>query len=227
MPSFQPTRPLRDATAVIDCQIRRKADFNPRVPCGTRLRLKIVNTAEKLFQPTRPLRDATTHVRSPPRTDRYFNPRVPCGTRQSSVPPADGRVEISTHASLAGRDDNYLKLGDNETVFQPTRPLRDATKGTPAQVARMLISTHASLAGRDANRQGFAGFEICISTHASLAGRDRYRCCGAASHALFQPTRPLRDATQAKEMAKKYGMISTHASLAGRDHEGSDLHADE
>ena len=79
-----------------------------------------------------------------------------------------------------------------------------------------------------------------ISTHASLAGRDAIiNTVRAAIDAAFQPTRPLRDATQAYAMSegiKKFQptrplrdatviphgdvigrVISTHASLAGRD----------
>ena len=79
------------------------------------------------------------------------------------------------------------------------------------------ISTHASLAGRDEPAEhGFRG-HLVISTHASLAGRDN-PCSFASSivsdfnprvpcgtrqklwrkscvRTVFQPTRPLRDAT--------------------------------
>ena len=87
---FQPTRPLRDATA-----LSRREDYG---------------TLE--FQPTRPLRDATM---IPPS-------RLPQST-------------ISTHASLAGRDENTINMID----------------------AQERISTHASLAGRDRRRGGNCG----------------------------------------------------------------------
>ena len=34
---------------------------------------------------------------------------------------------ISTHAPLAGRDENTKNLMSNGCIFQPTRPLRGAT----------------------------------------------------------------------------------------------------
>ena len=37
-PIFQPTRPLRGATAGLGVYTFRKRDFNPRAPCGARLR---------------------------------------------------------------------------------------------------------------------------------------------------------------------------------------------
>ena len=78
---FQPTRPLRGATAS-----ERKAsgvvpNFNPRAPCGAR-RTKY----------------------SPPRASRYFNPRAPCGARLAGYDALSARNRISTHAPLAGRD---------------------------------------------------------------------------------------------------------------------------
>ena len=60
-------------------------------------------------------------------------------------------AQISTHTSLAGRDEG---LGEFECTGK--------------------ISTHTSLAGRD-DRYIDAYTGICISTHTSLAGRDYAR----------------------------------------------------
>ena len=124
--------------------------------------------------------------------------------------------EISTHASLAGRD--------NRRRFD--RP-------------RQIISTHASLAGRDVIYR-FQPASIRISTHASLAGRDPRSDVNAIlpytflptrplrdatlifsarmARSRFLPTRPLRDATLFSEKNACNTSISTHASLAGRDY---------
>ena len=59
---FQPTRPLRGATAIRDR-----------------------NLYEVIFQPTRPLRGATFSVAFPTETRTNFNPRAPCGARRISV----------------------------------------------------------------------------------------------------------------------------------------------
>ena len=146
---------------------------------------------------------------------------------------------ISTHAPLAGRD-------------------RHGQRGWQD---RSQISTHAPLAGRDPGVVD-VGVEAQISTHAPLAGRDRRpgrpaadaqhfnprAPCGArrtctfvaSSRVLFQPTRPLRGATEGdggktleirgfqptrplrgatrhRRPEPVHGGISTHAPLAGRD----------
>ena len=58
----------------------------------------------------------------------------------------------------------------------------------------MIISTHAPLAGRDIifhpHPKGHG-----ISTHAPLAGRDDSDLASGSIGILFQPTRPLRGAT--------------------------------
>ena len=79
---FQPTRPLRGATAAFVEFLRYSGDFNPRAPCGARQGCKVFETLSlgisthaplagrdqlvlpettlvRLFQPTRPLRGAT------------------------------------------------------------------------------------------------------------------------------------------------------------------------
>ena len=101
--AFQPTRPLRGATAahrhgfvVVDISThaplagrdskstrpaRPPCNFNPRAPCGARLKPTPAKVPYLSFQPTRPLRGATGNFA------RYC-----------------GRTHISTHAPLAGRD---------------------------------------------------------------------------------------------------------------------------
>ena len=57
-----------------------------------------------------------------------------------------------------------------------------------------------------------------ISTHAPLAGRDYSYGCLSRGNFVFQPTRPLRGATEIDVSAQLVGIrISTHAPLAGRD----------
>ena len=122
-----------------------------------------------------------------------FNPRAPCGAR-----PVDGGVQvilesISTHAPLAGRDGTMCPKWDRPPYFNPRAPCgarrRDA-----------LVALH---------------FEI--STHAPLAGRDHGRCRRHSAKQGFQPTRPLRGATEQGVPLPFPGRISTHAPLAGRD----------
>ena len=101
---FQPTRPLRGATAVL-CTPRRLTKFQPTRPlrgATTRERVKRYrdafqptrplrgatrgnsgeNSLHRGFQPTRPLRGATILDRDALIDQRDFNPRAPCGARQ-------------------------------------------------------------------------------------------------------------------------------------------------
>ena len=106
-------------------------------------------------------------------------------------------------------------------VFQPTRPLRGATKFRTAFLLGLLISTHAPLAGRDFGLADNEKVRKEISTHAPLAGRDIYSYgCLSRGNFVFQPTRPLRGATEAPKKKYRYCSISTHAPLAGRDDVG-------
>ena len=56
---------------------------------------------------------------------------------------------ISTHAPLAGRDGIGKEIYFRTPVFQPTRHLRGATRWGTDRGIRRQISTHAPLAGRD------------------------------------------------------------------------------
>ena len=78
---------------------------------------------------------------------------------------------ISTHTSLAGRDQNE-----------------------PSEKRRNPISTHTSLAGRDPSA-GVTGTWDEISTHTSLAGRDYGASTVYSVTEAFLLTRPSRDVT--------------------------------
>ena len=56
-----------------------------------------------------------------------------------------------------------------------------------------------------------------ISTHAPLAGRDLSLFPVSKGSQAFQPTRPLRGATNNRQVIFTLHLISTHAPLAGRD----------
>ena len=87
-------------------------DFNPRAPCGARHCPDILRVYAVTFQPTRPLRGATTAVNQ-----------------------LNRKYSISTHAPLAGRDQDARRTAPECRRFQPTRPLRGATV-TPFRVGR-------------------------------------------------------------------------------------------
>ena len=168
---FQSTRPVRGATSIAHDRLARhwisihapragrdavrrtrlcpRRHFNPRAPCGARLKKLQAGDVHDKFQSTRPVRGATTikpnskpqqgisiHAPRAGRDDfgyaqqRYrkdFNPRAPCGARRSECPNAHRQAAISIHAPRAGRDHRH------EHHLSHLR----------------LISIHAPRAGRD------------------------------------------------------------------------------
>ena len=146
--AFQPTRPLRGATAAAkraaherpisthaplagrDAAPKQKAlvllDFNPRAPCGARPGWAVAGSGSS---------EISTHA---PLAGRDYSPWSEDGEFEISThAPLAGRdplrydqldvVDISTHAPLAGRDCMASSTPPRRAGFQPTRPLRGAT----------------------------------------------------------------------------------------------------
>ncbi len=171
---FQPTLPARGATRMLNNQIARTFDFNPRSPHGER---RAHSSAQQqgtgVFQPTLPARGATRVARK-----------------------ADVAVRISTHAPRTGSDDgrggsrggqgyfnprsphgerpHSFLLSASRRLFQPTLPARGATIHVTRWDMPILISTHAPRTGSDFQAVFLRRFS-CISTHAPRTGSDRHR----------------------------------------------------
>ena len=100
--------------------------FNPRSPCGERPE-RPHNLHDNLrFQSTLPLRGTTGYSCAPVQPQRYFNPRSPCGERPQDSSQHPRPMPISIHAPLAGNDADHLV---GHCIFS--------------------ISIHAPLAGND------------------------------------------------------------------------------
>ena len=100
-----------------------------------------------------------------------FNPRAPCGARPARHQARLFMGGISTHAPLAGRDENTKNLMSNGCIFQPTRPLRGATTAPHLRMGSINFNPRAPCGARP-------------STATDIFSELR-----------FQPTRPLRGAT--------------------------------
>ena len=100
--SIHAPRAGRDSRYVL--RQRRPKGFNPRAPCGARLRNGILNLHLYVFQSTRPVRGATPHHLTILIVCRSFNPRAPCGARPGFDEPCRVCVPVSIHAPRAGRD---------------------------------------------------------------------------------------------------------------------------
>ena len=107
-------------------------------------------------------------------------------------------------------------------VFQPTRPLRGATKKLDSFTGHTFISTHAPLAGRDDCTTRQISRRRYFNPRAPCGARRQASNCSTTETQKFQPTRPLRGATQLFHGAFPMSFISTHAPLAGRDREVAD-----
>ena len=169
------------------------ARFNPRAPCGARLRLgtndqtiipfqstrpmrgaTAVDTfggGDAMFQSTRPMRGATRNTRHEVRRPS-FNPRAPCGARLPG-PPLLRRVQSFNPRAPCGarRFQGFIPVGD--CSFNPRAPCG---------------------ARHDLRLLAAKGF-------------------------VFQSTRPVWGATNHAIDAVRYGTVSIHAPRVGRDTE--------
>ena len=149
--------------------MRIRERFNPRAPCGARPDRAATGAVRKRFQPTRPLRGATLCLIAIAASYQNFNPRAPCDApvQRKRFPVPD----ISTHAPLAGRDEDAVTTGDILMGISTHAPLAGRDFYLPAVSTEKAISTHAPLAGRDIELLTYMRDSL-ISTHAPLAGRD-------------------------------------------------------
>ena len=190
---FQPTRPLRGATKR---SIRRSKVYqiSTHAPLAGRdiSPTKIASTP-KIFQPTRPLRGATNELTHP-----------------------SNHRGISTHAPLAGRDRHARAANRSPIDFNPRAPCGARQSGKIIVFTLSNFNPRAPCGARRGYRD-ICGHRGHISTHAPLAGRDDTRDSENHEDKKFQPTRPLRGATNRVFNPCNSSNISTHAPLAGRD----------
>ncbi len=215
---FQPTRPLRGATPLVDFGLDLVNNFNPRAPCGARPHPARRCPAQATFQPTRPCGARLFCAFPRTRSGQYFNPRALAGRDTSSRTrgqdneisthaPLRGATNfilmkgwsfyISTHAPLAGRDIRELCPQEGQNSFQPTRPCGARLSAVLTFVLMSLYFNPRALAGRDVRTMITRAFRLIISTHAPLRGATPLGTKVNSSFG-FQPTRPLRGATAKK-----------------------------
>ena len=145
---FQPTRPLRGATQTMtmtacrliisthaplagrdDIKVSRISyigNFNPRAPCGARLRSCKSRNRQRDFNPRAPCGARPDAFDVSVDMSNGFQPTRPLRGATARTEKAKNRFEISTHAPLAGRD-SFFSYSSKY----------------------LYISTHAPLAGRD------------------------------------------------------------------------------
>ena len=105
----------------------------------------------------------------------------------------------------------------NRLIFQPTLPVRGATESIRRSGRTLCISTHAPRAGSDGPHSTKA-CAICDFNPRSPCGERLHRPYTAAPPiAPFQPTLPVRGATNQMPDPPPGADISTHAPRAGSD----------
>ena len=216
---FQPTRPLRGATANKGNDDEHE-EFQPTRPLRGATKDEDALGFPKTFQPTRPLRGATVGRDALVALCFEISTHAPLAGRDGVLTKVGSWIEkFQPTRPLRGATILILLWCSPVKIFQPTRPLRGATQRHAEERDSEAISTHAPLAGRDgithevtrhshsyfnprapcgarlaARGRGCKGREN-ISTHAPLAGRDGLEFVGLVPSEKFQPTRPLRGAT--------------------------------
>ena len=234
---FQSTHSLRSATVrecskrsphgvsihalLAECDRRgegsdsRHGCFNPRTPCG--VRLKSPAFTWKLWS---------------------FNPRTPCGVRPFFSFPFFSLSNVSIHALLAECDTSMRFMNTSVFSFNPRTPcgVRLLTARSTLRMKRFQ-STHSLRSATVIPR--LLGFDLVVSIHALLAECDPphgWRTCPPSSFnprtpcgvrprcyhhqmqsELFQSTHSLRSATEGWPDVPGQDIVSIHALLAECD----------
>ena len=79
-------------------------DFNPRAPCGARLRYKTTRSLLDKISIHAPRAGRDVNVNRTQTIITDFNPRAPCGARHAVRQILQVQSAISIHAPRAGRD---------------------------------------------------------------------------------------------------------------------------
>ena len=212
---FQPTRPLRGATASLEL-LAQSTRISTHAPLAGRDQYAVFTFLCDEISTHAPLAGRDTTATSITTAARNFNPRAPCGARPWQTWLSPSLPNFNPRAPCGAR--RYFGFIINlQFRFQPTRPLRGATVHRVVVLAVRLISTHEPLAGRDGSpRRRLPRRPVHFNPRAPCGARPSSFGSRITSPE-FQPTRPLRGATQLLPNLPGRAGISTHAPLAGRD----------
>ena len=212
---FQSTLPVWGATCAQPPDLAALENFNPRSPCGERLRLFPVCLLASIFQSTLPVWGATvvsTNVQQPsgisihaPRVGSdhsqpclqgkrfYFNPRSPCGERLLADVECKSMCIFQSTLPVWGATIT-LCVKCSVLLFQSTLPVWGATNWKQLHRIIWEISIHAPRVGSDA-RHGLPD--------------------GQRGH--FNPRSPCGERPAKKRQKRKNRKISIHAPRVGSD----------
>ena len=166
---FQSTHPVRGATRQRLQHDHPPYDFNPRTPCGVRLRASGAPPARSYFNPRTPCGVRLFSLTCQPRIF-YFNPRTPCGVRPIQHQHQPG-AEYFNPRTPCGVRHLQATASAIQGAFQSTHPVRGATL---ADLCRFKWSCNFNPRTPCGVRQSSAEFAtpLAISIHAPRAGCD-------------------------------------------------------
>ena len=191
-------------------------DFNPRTPCGVRLRMRLFLVMMCLFQSTHPMRGATRKGNAETESV-VISIHAPHAGCDDNLPGLNAEFIISIHAPHAGCDINRLKKRANNVIFQSTHPMRGATVNSFSSQQHLYDFNPRTPCGvRPVNRHRPRAFHL-ISIHAPHAGCDAKSAAYVARYTVFQSTHPMRGATNRLWRSGSPAAISIHAPHAGCD----------
>ena len=169
-------------------------DFNPRAPCGARLKEVYFLWQPNLISIHAPRvgRDITDPFLRAPDGISIHAPRV---GRDHLITDYAVYSDISIHAPRVGRDIWLPSIPKSWGRFQSTRPVWGATPFPTSLTSAIVISIHAPRVGRDDIAEGDYKNHFAISIHAPRVGRDWTTRGFRRAVARFQSTRPVWGAT--------------------------------
>ena len=213
--SFQSTRPVWGATTKELLADPRPPDFNPRAPCGARLKLAAVVQASKKFQSTRPVWGATLLV-SCNGIKSVFQSTRPVWGATSVYKGKTVFLRISIHAPRVGRDIRVPLDGWRGRDFNPRAPCG----------ARHCVAVQRIFANKFQSTRPVWGATTTFSTLPTKPKNFNPRAPCGARHGItgepfkicaFQSTRPVWGATVVMISGRAEIRISIHAPRVGRD----------
>ena len=213
---FQSTRPVRGATARHGPPRSLAGCFNPRAPCGARLKLYPPTDETTVFQSTRPVRGATYDALAKKQAQKV-SIHAPRAGRDATQALAWAMVTVvSIHAPRAGRD-NLRAIGVRvKDAFQSTRPVRGATRASAGPTTSRRFNPRAPCGARliyRVKQNKCSG----VSIHAPRAGRDARRRRPPRGPRCFNPRAPCGARRLPLFSSWTPPMVSIHAPRAGRD----------
>ena len=169
--SFQSTRPIRGATAVLVSEAVFE-DISIHAPHTGRDTPRTFSAfIPALFQSTRPIRGATAQSIITTSAPTNFNPRAPYGARRTAEGGKLYKITFQSTRPIRGATWPTRPYAPHSTAFQSTRPIRGATGAETLQDYLHLFQSTRPIRG--------------------ATGMDN----SGKTTLVFQSTRPIRGAT--------------------------------